>query len=146
MPSVRELVIEAALAALNTNTPSGVPQTSRARQEPYTPQELPALTVKPIREEIEYEQIGKAMVFRRRVLTLRLTASVTGDDSAADPLLTWATSVLDGPGFATPKLIEDCIEALYEWEYAAEDQPYLSVHQDFRVHYHTIVGDQTRAQ
>lgn len=144
MSSIREQIIEAAIVALNTGTPGGVPAATRARQEPYQPSELPALTVKPVREEIEYEAEGKRSYFRKRILTLRVTTAVTGDDSAADPMTTWATKVLDGQTF--PNLTEDQIEALYEWEYAAEDQPYVAVHQDFRVIYHTIAGDQTRAK
>lgn len=145
MATIREQIIQAAIATLNTGTPAGVPQAVRSRLEPYTPGELPACTVKPVREEIEYEAEGKRSYFRRRVLTLRISYFFTGaDESAADPMVQWATQKLDGQVFTS--LIEDSIEALYEWEYAAEDAPYFALHQDFRIHYHTVVGDQTRAQ
>ena len=143
--SVREQIVEAVLAALNTETPVGIPQAQRRRGQPYQSSELPAISVKPVREEIEYEQSGKRSYFRKRVLTLRVSVWTIGDDSVADPMTNWATQVLDGQIIAPP-LIEDCIEALYEWDYSNEDQPYNVVHQDFRIHYHTVVGDQTRAQ
>lgn len=143
--SVREQIIEAVLAALTTGAPVGVPQATRRRGEPYQASELPAIDVKPVREEVEYEQSGKRTYFRKRVLTLRVSVSTIGDDSVADPMTTWATQVLDGQNVA-PSLIEDCIEALYEWDFSNEDQKYSVVHQDFRIHYHTVVGDQTRAQ
>jgi len=143
--SVREQIIDAVLTALNTGTPVGVPQAERRRGQPYQATELPAISVKPVREEVEYEQSGKRTYFRKRVLTLRISVWTIGDDSVADPMTTWATQVLDGQ-IIVPSLIEDAIEALYEWDSSNEDQPYNVVHQDFRIHYHTVVGDQTRAQ
>jgi hypothetical protein len=142
--SIRKQIIDAVMARLNTSTPGGVPQTTRARQEPYDPSELPAITVKPQREQIDYEALGKRSYFRKREMTLRVSVHFTGDDSVADPMTVWITSQLDGQVF--PSLIEDCKEENNEWEYAAEDQPYLVLHQDFRVVYHTLVGDQTRTQ
>jgi len=144
MSSIREQIIEAAMTRLNTGAPTGVPQTTRARQEPYSTNELPAITIKPLREEVEYEAEGKRSYFRKRVLTLRASVHFVGDDSVGDPMTVWISKQLDGQTF--PTLMEDCIEAQYEWEYAAEDQPYLVLHQDFRVIYHTLVGDQTRTQ
>lgn len=144
MASVREQLMQALMTRLNTGAPMGVPTVTRAREEPYSSDELPAITIKPQREEIDYEAEGKRSYFRRRVLTLRVSLHFTGDDSVADPMAVWISSQLDGQ--VVPDLMEDCIEAQYEWEYAAEDQPYTVLHQDYRIHYHTIVGDQTRTQ
>ena len=143
MSSVREQVLTAAMSALNTATPPGVPSVTRTRMEAYTADELPAASIKCVREEIEYEKGGKWGPFRRRVLTLRLTIFALGDESAVDPIVVWASSILDGQ---FSPLIEDSIEALYEFEYALEDERYVGLNLDFRVHYHTSVGDQTRAQ
>jgi len=144
MASVREQIIETLLSRLNTGTPDGVPAVTRAREEPYSEDELPAAAIRAQREEIDYEAEGKRSYFRRRVLTLRVSLYFVGDDSIGDPMAIWVSSRLDGQ--TVPSLVEDCIEALYEWEYAAEDQPYTALHQDFRIHYHTLVGDQTRTQ
>lgn len=144
MASVREQIIAAALAALNTAPPAGVPTVTRTRMEPYTPDELQeqAATIKAMREEISYEQGGKWGPHRRRVLTLRMSIYGIGDESVLDPTAVWATSVLDGQ---FSPLIEDCIEALYEFHYASEDERYVALDLDFRIHYHTAVGDQTSA-
>jgi len=147
MASIREQIVSAIITALNTSRPNGVPVAARARMEAFIPEELPAITVKPVREEIEHESQGKRFPYQKRILTLRVSVMVAGAaaadgvDALADPMLVWATSRLSGQHF--PTLMEECIEALNEWEYAAEDQPYMAVHQDFRIEYHTLVGDQT---
>jgi hypothetical protein len=141
--TVREQVMTAAIARLNASPPSGIPAFTRTRFEPYGAEELPAATVKWLREEIEYEKGGKWGPYRRRVATMRLSLYCLGDESVLDPMIVWATSQLDGQ---FSPLIEDCIEALYEFQYALEDERYVGLALDFRIHYHTIVGDQTRAQ
>jgi hypothetical protein len=96
-------------------------------------------------EDTQYERLGKRSPFASRVLTLRISIYVIGDSSVADPMLVWATSVLDGQ-FA-PDLIDDSIERGMIWEPVVKAaEPYLAVYQDFHVHYHTVRGDQTRAQ
>ncbi len=143
MASIREQVIAAALALLNTDAPAGMPTVDRTRFEAYGPDELPAATVKSLREEVNYEpKGGKWQPHRRRVFTLRLSLYAIGNEKEFDPMVVWATSVLDGQ---FSPLIEDCIEALYEFHYASEDQNYVALDLDFRIHYHTLRGDQTSA-
>ena len=144
--SVREQIIAACLGALNAGRPDNVPEIKRRRIEPYTLDELPAIDVKRVREEIEYEKLGKWAPMRRRVLTLRFNVSTAGPDEGDDPMLVWITSRLDGQQIGAPGLVEDVIPTLDEWTYSALDQPYNVAHRDFRFHYHTVVGDETRAQ
>lgn len=144
MPSVTEQIVASALTALNTGAPSGVPPVTRTRFEAYGAEELPAATIKKLREEVNFEKGGKWGPLRYRVLTLRLTVYALGDESAIDPVEVWATSVLDGQAFSP--LIEVCIEGQKEYHFANEDQRYCQLDLDFRVHYHTVVGDLTAAQ
>jgi hypothetical protein len=143
MSSVREQIVQAAVALLNTAAPPGMPVFTRTRLEPYGAEELPAGTVRALREEIEYEKGGKWGPFRKRTFTLRASLFCLGHEGNLDDMVVWVTSQLDGQ--FTP-LIEDCIEGLYDFQTALEDHPYCALALDFRVHYHTIVGDQTRAQ
>src|SRR5579859_4729813 len=127
--SVTEQIIAAALAVLNTNTPAGVPTFERTRFESYGAEDLPAATIKKLREQIGFEKGGKWGPFRSRLLTLRLSAYAIGDESAFDPLEVWVTSCLDGQSFSP--LIEVCIEGHKEWHYASEDQRYSQLDLDF---------------
>jgi hypothetical protein len=150
MNSIREQIIQAALALLNTGTPSGVPQTQRARMEGYDPSELPAIAIKSVREEDEYEKEGKRSYFLKRTFTLRVEVRVVGPapDQLADPMLVWAGKQLGGQTFLSGgvNLAEECLEALTEWQYASEDQPYVLAQLDFRVYYNTLKTDPARTQ
>lgn len=141
--SVREQIIAAILQALNTDTPPGVPQCVDTRFEPYTAEELPAMDLKVSKDDVSYEKLGKWNPFRKRVLTIRLSHSYSGPRSSIDPSLVWATQTIDGTSLAP--LVEDAIEGMSEWTYAGLDLPYSVIHQEFHVSYHTVVGDQTRA-
>lgn len=141
--SLREQITIAAMAVLNTSPPVGVPATTRTRMQPYTPEELPAMTVKSLREEMETEKEGRWSYFLKRTFTLRVEFYVAGDaaDSLIDPLYIWAGQSLGGNSFG--KLAEDCIEGLMEWEYADQDLPYAKATLDFRVLYNTLKTDPT---
>jgi hypothetical protein len=143
--SIREEVVLAAMARLNTGPPSGVPATTRTREAPYQPSELPAMTVKSLREESETKKEGRWSYFMGHTFTLRVEFYVAGDaaDSLVDPLYTWAVQSLEGQQFGG--LIEDCVERLMEWEYADQDHPYAKATLDFVVLYNTIKSDPTRA-
>jgi hypothetical protein len=150
MSSIREQIIEAAMVLLNTGTPGGVPATQRARMEDYTPEELPAITIKAMREEDAYEKEGARSYFLARTFTLRVEVRVAGPapDQLADPLLVWAGQVLGGQVFPSGavNLATDCVESLLEFQYASEDQPYVLAQLDFRVYYSTLKGDPTAGQ
>jgi hypothetical protein len=143
MSSIREQIITAAVAALNTSTPGGVPAADRVRMEPYQSEDLPAINVMPVREEMENEKEGRWSYFLKRGCTLRIECRVQGNpaDQLLDPLIVWAGTVLGGAKFGG--LAEDCYEILCEWSYAASDQPYSMASLDFRVEYSTLKTDPT---
>ncbi len=148
--SLREQLVEEFVTALGTSPPAGVPTATRARLEPYKLADLPAMSVRFLKEKVEYEKEGKRSYYRKRFLIVRISHFVASLDSNLDPLAQWATACLDGKQFSAsglpPFLNEDVLEDALEWEYVAEDESYFALHQDFLVPYHTIAGDATRAQ
>jgi len=137
--------VDAAIVLLNTATPAGVPAADRVRFEPYTPEELPAINVMPVREESE-KKTGRWGGLLTRAFTLRVECRVAGDpaDELLDPLLTWAGQALGNQQFGG--LAEDCVETLCEWSYAGSDQNYSMASLDFRVNFSTLSTDPTANQ
>jgi hypothetical protein len=147
--SVRSQIVSAAIAAINASPPVGVPTADDTRLESYTAGELPAISVFEIREEAETEKEGRWSYFVKRTFTLRVEVRIAATVALAaratmDPLYVWIGQQLGGSQFGG--LAEDCYEALLEWQYAAEDQPYTLLQIDFRVLYSTIKTDPTRTQ
>lgn len=153
--SVRKQIVDAAIALLNASPPSGVPQTDDTRLESYTAEELPAITLVELREEAETEKEGRWSYFLKRTFTLRVEIRIAetlaaGARATMDPLYSYVGATLAGAGSTDGQtfggLSEDCYEALLEWQYAAEDQPYTLLQIDFRVLYSTLKSDPTRTK
>ena len=145
--TIRNRIIDEALVLLNTSPPVGFPDVDDHRLESYQPAELPAVTVFEIRDEGEINKVGGRWgYFVDRNLTLRVEVRVAGDvgRDIVDPFLAWIGQQLGGQQFGG--LATDTFEALTEWQYAAEDQPYTLVQQDFRVQYTVLKSDPTRTQ
>jgi hypothetical protein len=151
--SVRSRIIDAAIALLNTNTPSGVPQADDTRLESYTPGELPSILVFENREQGETEKEGRWAYFVKKALTLRVEIRIAETDvlksrAAMDPIYCWCVQQIaaanQAPVFGG--LAEDSYESQLEWQYAAEDQAFTLLQIDFRVEYSTIKNDPTRTQ
>lgn len=154
--SVRSQIVDAAIALLNTGTPSGVPAADDTRLESYSADagELPAISVFEIREEMETEKEGRWSYFLKRTFTMRVEMRIAETvavkaRAAMDPLYVWVGQQLGGINLQNQTfggLAEDCYEALAEWQYAAADQPYTLLQLDFRVYYSTLKTDPTRVQ
>ena len=150
--SVRQQIVTAAIALLDTSRPGGVPQPDDTRQQSYQPEELPAMTVFRIREEGESEKEGRWSYFVKRTFTLRVELRFASDTAPADMDSTyvWVGQKLGkqqfGPSANGGTLAEDCYETLLEWQYADSDQPYTLLQIDFRIEYSTLKEDPTRTQ
>ncbi len=152
--SVRKQIVDAAIALLNASPPSGVPQADDTRLESYSGPELPAITVFELRENDALEKEGRWSYFLNRDLTVRVEiriaeTTVKTARQAMDPLYVYVAQQLAGIGQQNQTfggLAEDCYEALLEWQYAAEDQPYTLLQLDFRVTYSTLKTDPTRTK
>lgn len=153
MSSIRDQIIAAAVVALNASTdqsgnarPSGMPQADRLRMEPYQLEDLPAIVVMPLREEVEPLKDSRWGPLVNRVLTLRVACYAAGNpaDELIDPMLTWAVATLDSNQLGG--LANDILEGLIEWQYASEDQPFAVALADFRIMYQTKRADATATQ
>jgi hypothetical protein len=147
--SIRSRIVDAAIALINTSAPAGVPTADDTRLESYQPNELPAISVFEIREEMETEKEGRWSYFLKRTFTMRVELRIAETLAAharvaMDPLYTWVGLCLGGQQFSA--LAEDCYEALAEWQYAAADQDYTLLQLDFRVLYTTLKNDPTKTQ
>jgi hypothetical protein len=147
--SIRSRIVDAAITALNTATPGGVPATDDTRLEGYTPGELPSIGVFEIRQESNTLKEGRWGYFLDHAFTMRVEMRIAETvavkaRATMDPLYVWVGQTLGGQQFSN--LAEDCYEALAEWQYAAEDQAYTLLQVDFRVLYKTLKTDPTRTQ
>ena len=108
MSTIREQIVAAAVAALATGAPPGVPAPVRTRLDSPDANQLPALTVYQAAETVETMRDYKAggasrgPIVRRSVLlnVEVLTKAGVGEepDKAADPILAWATKALGAVG------------------------------------------------
>jgi len=103
--TIREQIVAAAVIALNTSRPIGVPAAVRTRVDSPAADQLPALTVFQALETVKPmfdERPGRASVdgpVVRRYVDIAieaLTKAGSGNepDKAADPLLAWASKAL----------------------------------------------------
>lgn len=144
MSSIRDQILDAIIAALNTATPGGVPQATRDYINPLEGSDLPAISVRASREESE----GKPNRFgplRQRRLTVRVECFAAGSpgDEELDPLVTWAGKVLSGDAGRFGGLAHCTEETAIEWNSEERDQPFASAFMDFTVEYQTRTGDPT---
>jgi len=145
MSTIREQIIEAVVATLNTGTPAGVPQCVRTQMAPTETAQLPALTCFPFREEIDPKPTGKWGPIIKRSLYLRFVAYATGQpaDGAIDPILTWLAT-LGGQQFGGLAL--DTYEHELNWQYDEGNFQVAAVGLDFVIEYETLRGDATATQ
>lgn len=144
--SVRDQIIETAVAALNTSRPPGIPAAVRIRMEPYQVTDLPAITVAPHTDETTTLKNDRWGPVLDRLLILRVAIYVAGPapDALADPMAVWCEKVLNSN--ALGGLANDLLPGRFEWQYASEDQQYALLLADFHVWYQTLRADSTATQ
>ena len=101
MASIRERIVAAAVVALNTGAPVGVPQAERERLAAVDPNvDLPSIIVFPVHDVPE--QVGGdggPLVRSRLTLTVECRAAGTASvrpSQATDPLFVWVVKTLVG--------------------------------------------------
>lgn len=140
--TIREQIIEAIIAQLNTGAPAGVPTLTRVKMEPNQPGQLPAMTIFPLREEVNHAPAGKWGHVVMRSLTLRIVVEAEGNpvDQQLDPIIAWLSQL---GGSQLGGLAVDVEEQNLEWAYEESDNPYVALALDLRVDYVTNKSDQT---
>lgn len=146
MSTIREQIIEAAVAALNTGTPTGVPQCVRTLMQPSEQSQLPAITVFPVREEIDPAKAGRWGPIIVRTLYLRFVIYASGDpaDGALDPIIQWVSQQLGGSQLGG--LAQDAVEHELTWQYDEGNFAVAAVAMDFRIEYQTLRNDAALTQ
>ncbi len=139
MSTIREQIIEAVLTVLNTSTPPGVPACTRLKMEPMSASDLPAMTIFPMREEVQPAKGGRFAPFVERILTVKIVMEAAGSDTttadqAVDPMAAWI-SQLGGSTLGGVAL--DTEEGQSEWLYQEGDFPYAALATELMIHYRT---------
>jgi hypothetical protein len=124
--SQRELIIQAAVAALNVGTPSGVPPAERATTLALDSQTLPKILVYLGPKDRASDVGGPAGPIRDCSLSLTIDCWAAGTevlsaDAAADPLVVWVIKALEDQHLGG--LVTGLREAETEFELARADVP-----------------------
>ena len=143
MSSVREQVLTAVMAALNTGRPSGVPAAERTRVIALEAGQLPSSVLVPRRESVE-QRGGRFGPLVERRLTVEIEHRAFGGsgvavDQAADALLSWPVKALCGNTLGG--LAAEIRESGTEWQYAEGEKPFVLAVQSFEIAYTTRVAD-----
>lgn len=145
MSTIREQIVSAAVLALATGAPAGIPTPVRTRLDSPSADQLPALTVYQGMETVESMRDAKAGMTRRGPVVRRslllsievLTKAGTGSqpDKAADPILAWATAALDAAGTFGGLANGPADELGTKFEYEQAETSFCRATQTFRIEY-----------
>jgi len=151
MSTIREQIVAAAVTALATGIPPGVPAPVRTRLDSPSTDQLPALTVYQAVETVDAMRDLKAggtsrgPIVRRSVLlnVEVLTKAGTGDepDKAADPILAWATKALGAAGTFGGLANHPADEIGTKFEYEQAETSFCRAKMTFRIQYQSRVDD-----
>ena len=151
MSTIREQIVSAAVQALATGAPTGVPAPVRTRLDSPSADQLPALTVYQGMETVESMREAKAgmasrgPVVRRSLLlsieVLTKAGSGSQPDKVADPILAWATAALAAAGTFGGLANSLADELGTKFEYEQAETSFCRATQTFRIEYQTRTGD-----
>ena len=151
MSTIREQIVAAAVLALATNAPGGVPAPVRTRLDSPSADQLPALTVYQGSETVESTREAKAgtasrgPVVRRSVLLSVEVVTKAGageqPDKAADPILAWATAALAAAGNFGGLANGPADELGTKFEYEQAETSLCRATQTFRIEYQSRADD-----
>jgi len=144
MATIREQIIEAAVALVNTGAPAGVPLCVRTQMQPNEQAQLPAITCFPFREIItSTKPSGRWGPYIDRVMYLRFVCYNSGApaDQSLDDILAWLTQSLGGQQFGG--LAADCVESEINWQFDEGNFQVAAAAIDFKIDYQTLRNDAT---
>ena len=155
MSTIREQIVAAAVTALNTARPTGVPAAIRTRLDSPSAAQLPALTVYQAAESVEpmhRERMGAAqrgpVVKRTLFLNVEVVtkAGATEEpDKAADPILAWAVKSVVGAGTMNGLANNAADEVGTKFEYDQSETSFCRATTTFRIEYQSRTSDAEQA-
>ncbi|MBU2499959.1 hypothetical protein KJ682_01385 [bacterium] len=151
MSTIREQIVAAAVLALATDAPVGVPAPVRTRLDSPGSDQLPALTVYQGAETVETMREAKTgtasrgPIVRRSVLVSVevLTKAGAGEepDKAADPILAFATTALAAAGTFGGFANGPADEIGTKFEYEQAETSFCRATMTFRIDYQSRADD-----
>ena len=151
MSTIREQIVSAAVTALATDAPVGVPVPVRTRLDSPGSDQLPALTVYQGTETVDPMRDAKTGTASRGPIVRRslllgvevLTKAGSGDepDKAADPILAWATAALAAAGNFGGLANGPADELGTKFEYEQAETSFCRASQTFRIEYQSRADD-----
>lgn len=151
MSTVRERIVAAAVAALGTDAPPGMPSPVRTRLDSPSVDQLPALTVYQGAETVEAMRdprtgtSSRGPVVRRSVLLQVEVLTKAGPgmepDKAADPILAWATRALASAGTLDGLANHSADELGTRFEYEQGESSFCRSTITFRIQYQSRAED-----
>lgn len=139
MASLREQIINAAVAALNVSRPAGVPPATRLRKS-YESAQLPAITVYYTGDTAQKPSGARSPIVKR-VMTLVVECRAAADqvETILDPLLVWAVKTLAPSTLGG--LVSEIAEKTTIPEVAIKEAMHGKTALSFEVTYQTNTGD-----
>lgn len=143
MASIREQILEAAVAALNANRPSGIPAATRLRGA-YAAAQLPVITVF-YQDDTPRKPGGSRSPVVQRTMTLvvecrhKADQADTAIETALDPMICWVVKTLSGSTFGG--LAMEVVERTTKPEVSMKEALHGRTEVPFDVLYQTKTND-----
>ena len=151
MSTIREQIVAAAVTALASGAPPGVPAPVRTRLDSPSADDLPVFTVYQTGETVEPMRdlraggVSRGPVVRRSLLlnVEVLTKAGAGEepDKTADPILAWATKALGAAGTFNGLSNHPADEVGTKFEYEQAEASFCRSTMTFRIQYQSRADD-----
>jgi len=151
MSTIREQIVSAAVLALATDVPAGIPGPVRTRLDSPSADQLPALTVYQGTETVESMRDAKTgtasrgpIVRRSLLLSVEVLpkAGTGGEpDKVADPILAWLTKALAAAAAFGGLANGPADEIGTKFEYEQAETSFCRATQTYRVDYQSRADD-----
>lgn len=138
----RERILQAVMAAVNTDRPAGVPELVRSRIVGISADEHPCQMLYPVKEDVERvgSQARRTFTFRVECIASDLVGAGVPLDALLNDMLAWLTQALAGSKLGG--LAQDTQELGTEWQLEAGEVAVAQAVVDFAVRYTTPINDQ----
>ncbi len=151
MSTIREQIVAAAVTAIGTGAPAGIPAPVRTRIDSPSADQLPVLTiyqavetVDPMRDPRAGRPVRGPVV--RRALTLNveiITKAGAGQDpdKTADPIMAWVTKALGAAGTFGDLANNPADEVGTKFDYEQGETSFCRATMAFRIQYQSRADD-----